>query len=208
MAEDTVNATRRTRKPKARKFYQIGPDFRLGGPPGLKLANEDALKEGRFLLSMQEPGFPEFPDTPRFVFDKKLGRPPRDIEQYETYWFISDRMKEAIEAVDAEAFAFVPCDVRFADNTVGPTYWLCDVMRVLDALDEPASRLKILDDCGHKLYSLAGGATLIFKEDVVGSAHIFRMAHLKAEIFCDQQLKDACNAANLKGVKFRDAAQL
>jgi len=102
----------------------------------------------------------------------------------------------------------VKCEVRFRNGTAGPAYWLCDVIRVLDAVDEAASRVKIKYDpiYGIKSYSLAGGASLIFKEDVVGSAHVFRVFHLKPAIICDQQLKDACKGAGLKGITFKDAA--
>ncbi|HEY7300225.1 MAG TPA: DUF1629 domain-containing protein [Xanthobacteraceae bacterium] len=96
----------------------------------------------------------------------------------------------------------------FSDGTKGPVYWLCDVLRVLDAVDEAVSRVRIKYDPvdKRKIYSLMGGANLTFKEDVVGASHIFRMAHLKPAIICDQQLKDACKAASLKGIMFKDAA--
>ena len=84
--------------------------------------------------------------------------------------------------------------------------WLCDVLRVLDAVDEVASRLQIkyLPQYNAKTYQLAGGADLVFREDVIGSAHIFRLAHLKPAVFCDHQIKDACKAAGLKGVSFKE----
>jgi hypothetical protein len=75
-------------------------------------------------------------------------------------------------------------------------------------VDETASRVSIEFHPVYnvKSYNLMGGANLILKEDVVGSAHVFRMAHLKPAIICDQQMKDACKAAALKGIVFRDAA--
>jgi hypothetical protein len=79
-------------------------------------------------------------------------------------------------------------------------------VRVLDAVDEMASRLRIYDEQGYKTYSLVGGASLLFKEDVVGSAHVFRIAHAKSWVICDQHIKDSCKAAGLKGISFRDAA--
>ncbi len=66
----------------------------------------------------------------------------------------------------------------------GPGCWLCDVVRVLDALDETRSRLKIRRRgepgyiySGAKLYDLSGAEELVFKEDIVGDCHAFRMAH-------------------------------
>jgi hypothetical protein len=68
----------------------------------------------------------------------------------------------------------------------GPRYFLCNVIRILDALDEAQSRLKIAirddriySDFGKKYYSPlgVGGAELVFRDEVIGDAHIFRMEH-------------------------------
>ena len=130
------------------------------------------------------------------------------IEDRTAYWLISGLLKTVLEGVDPEGFAFARCEVRLADEAAGPPYWLCDTLRALDALDEAESRVRI--ECDHvKIYNLAGGAHLVFREDVVGSAHVFRLAHFRSVTFCDQELKEACKAARLKGIKFkefRDAA--
>src|SRR5262249_52350149 len=105
-------------------------------------------------------------------------------------------------------FAFVKCDTHFADGAPGPCYWLCDVLRVVDAVDEKKSRLKIYEDQEGKAYSLTGSATIAFKDDVVGLARVFRPSHYEVAVFCDQQLKEACKAAGLKGISFRNAAKL
>ena len=94
------------------------------------------------------------------------------------YWLISDKMTTVFEGVDPDGFALARCSVLMADGTPGPAYWLCDITRV----------------------------NLVSKEDVVGSAHIFRMAHRDPTVICDQRLKDTCKTAGLKGIKFKDAA--
>src|SRR5205807_9981135 len=73
---------KRGRKLKSRKFYRMGPDLRSGGAPGWKLENESLLLQGELALGPPagRRGFPEYPEPPRFLFDKKLGRLPRDIE--------------------------------------------------------------------------------------------------------------------------------
>lgn len=80
------------------------------------------------------------------------------------------------DSVDPEGFAFAACDFTLADGRLGPQFYFCNVVRTLDALDEKASRLKIEigDFVNGKYYCRAGGACLVFKENVVGSAHIFR----------------------------------
>jgi hypothetical protein len=52
-------------------------------------------------------------------------------------------MKTVLERVDLEAFAFLKCKVQLPDGTDGPVHWLCDVVRVLDTLDEEKSGCKL-----------------------------------------------------------------
>jgi hypothetical protein len=201
-------ALKRGRQPKTRKFYKMEMDLRVRGRAGYRLENEDVLLHGQRLLSPPtgQRGFPDYPEPPRFLFDKELGHFPRDLELCHSFWLISHRMKTVLETVDPEDLALLGCEVRLPDGEPGPVSWLCDVLRVLDAVDEAASRLQIkyLPQYNAKTYQLAGGANLVFKEDVVGAAHIFRLAHLSPAVFCDQQIKDACQAASLKGVLFKE----
>jgi hypothetical protein len=201
-------APERGRRPKARKFYKMDLDLRVRGRAGYRLENESVLLQGQRLLSPPagRRGFPDYPEPPRFLFDKELGHFPRDLELCHSFWLISDRMKAVLETVDLEGLAFLRCEVRLANGEPGPVSWLCDVLRILDAIDEAASRVQIkyLPQYDAKVYQLAGGANLVFREDVVGAAHIFRLAHLRPASFCDQQIKDACKAAGLKGVHFKE----
>ena len=84
-----------------------------------------------------------------------------------------------------------------------------------DALDEARSRLKIgiredkaYIDFGKKYYDITGGGELVFREDAIDDAHVFRMAHLERTVICDQTMKDTCKATGLKGIKFDDAAKV
>jgi hypothetical protein len=209
MAGETA-ATKRARKPKARRFYKMGPNRRMTAPSGFEVENQTALLQGRRVLAPPpgQRGLPDLPEPPRLVIDKRLGRPPYDVERYHDYWLISDRTKEIFEAVDPEAFAYLKCDVEFAGGAAGPVYWLCDVLRILDAVDEQASRLTIYEDQAGKAYDLMGHASLVFKDEIVGSAHVFRPTHYQVAVFCDQQLKDACKAIGLRGIAFEDALKL
>ncbi|WP_407194057.1 imm11 family protein [Bradyrhizobium sp. STM 3566] len=150
------------------------------------------------------------------MFDKKVGSLPYDLELCYHWWLISDRTKAVFEGLDSEAFVFVPCSVRMPHGIYDePKYWLCDVVRVLDALDESQSRLRIgirndvrYIDHGQKYYDLSVGDKLVFREEAIGNAHIFRMAYHDAGIICDQDLKDACKSAGLKRINFRDVLKL
>jgi hypothetical protein len=152
-------------------------------------------------------GFVPFPEPPRLVIDKSLGREPRDWEMFQDYWLVSDRMKILLETLDSEAVRFVRCETRYRDNRVAPGYWLCDVVRVLDAVDEANSVLKIeYPTPDRKVYNLSAQSSLLFKEESVGAAHIFRLFFYPM-IVCDQVFKDACKEAAVRGIRFTDATK-
>lgn len=200
------------RKAKARKFFLMRPDISIGGRPGFEVQNLATLLDGRKVLGppIGKRGFGKFDQAPKVLVDKSLGRNLRDLELYHEYWLVSDKLKMALASVDPDAVAFARCDVRNRDGTEGPVYWLCDVVRILDALDEGLSRVTVehrtYKGQSWKGYSLLGGASLVFREEVVGSAHIFRMRYLVPQVICDQELQDTCKKAGLKGISFHDAA--
>jgi hypothetical protein len=200
------------KQPRARKrrYYEMGPDYGVGGKPGYWLEDESILPP--YAVSRLPASLAPAP----FVFDRSAGSLPYDLEPYYGWWLISDRTKAVFERIDPEAFVFVPCRVRAPHgNYDGPAYWLCDVVRVLDALDEARSRLiiRIEDDpwslrFGKKVYVAMPGSKLVFTDAAIGKAHIFRMAHDEATIICDQDMKGACKEAGLKRIRFDDVSKL
>jgi hypothetical protein len=196
----------------ARKFYLFGPDVTGGGRGhGLVFANEEKLLiPPRRIVRPAEGGLPVLKEKPHIVFDPRKGNPPGDLESsLSGYWFISERLKQIFEAVDPEGFAFAECEYTLADGSKGPTHYLCDVVRTIDALDETKSKLKIsLEPSGRKTYSLLGGASLYFNQNVVGNGNVFRTP-FSLNIFCDCILYEACSSLpDLKGIRFRDAMRL
>ena len=190
-------------------FFILEPSFWGGGRvPGLKIANETVLRlPGTYIIEHPTGDPRQYAERPRLVHVPKLGGMPRDFEQLGSLWIVSEALKHVFESVDPMGFAFAACDFTLADGTPGPQYYLCGVLRTLDALDEEASRLKIKvgDYLNGKFYKLAGGANLVFRKDVVGSAHVFRTPFSET-VFCDRVLHDALKAADLKGIALRDAA--
>ncbi len=94
-------------------------------------------------------------------------------------------------------------DHRLEDGSKGPTYFLCDVVRTLDALDEKASQLKIVirdEYKARKYYRLTGDARLAFNRRVLGSAHVFRLP-FHGGVICDLTFKDAVEAAGIVTAK-------
>jgi hypothetical protein len=208
--------TTMTNQPKAGEFFQLRPDARRGGKGhGVIFENEEALlTPPRLILKPEEGGFPPLRETPRLIYNPKEGALPQDLEGgFSGYWLVSERLRRVMEAVDANAFAFVDIDYRLADGSKGPTFFLCDVVRTLDALDENASQLniEISDEFEEgKYYDLTGDVRLAFRRDVLGSAHVFRLS-FHGGVFCDRVFKEAVEAAGIvtpsesNGLWFYDA---
>lgn len=195
------------RKRKAPKLHRVGLDYRMRTAPGLDLENIADLGVGRVLMSpLGKRSFPPLSETPRLLIDKSLGRPPVDWELFHDFRLVSDRMKHVLETVDKEGVAFLRCETRSLNGGDAPAYWLCDIVRVLDVVDEEKSVFEILDDgTEFRRYNLMAISSYVFKEEAIGSAHIFRPRFLNSEIICDQAIKDACKAAGLRGLRFGNA---
>lgn len=209
MADETGISVAKRPRARKRRFYRIGPDWN-GRSSGYWLEDESVLPPygvARLPASLER--------VP-LVFDRSRGVLPRDLEPCYRWWFISDRTKAVFERLDPEAFRFVPCDLRTAPSIYEWSgYWLCDVVRVLDALDESQSRLKIgiRDDIrsldhGMKYYDFSLTSKLVFREAEIGKAHIFHMAYRHSTVICDQDFKDACKSAGLKRINFSDVLKL
>jgi hypothetical protein len=195
---------------KKREFYIVRGRC-ASRASGFDFLNGDRLFKGgppALLPPLGRRGFRDYPERPVFLADPKIGRTHRDFEGYSGYWFISAQMKSVLQEVDPRAFAFLECDIRSPDGNRQPARWLCDVVRVLDAVDETQSvvRVGIADD-GRKYYRLDGDEKLVFKESVVGAAHIFRMKYFGARIICDEELRRACKLADIQGVSFVDPSK-
>ncbi|MBR1088631.1 DUF1629 domain-containing protein [Bradyrhizobium manausense] len=208
MAESSIE--KRLGKSKAAKFYHVG----MGGfhtALAVEIENIAVLNASGVLSAsgvlMSPPGgrsFPPLPEPPRLLIDPSLGRAPADWELFDDFWLVSDRMKRVLETVDREGVAFLRCETRSLGRKPAPDYWLCDVIRILDAIDEEKSKGKILDDgTEYRRYDITATFSLAFKEEAVGSAHIFR-PRFWGNIICDQVMKDACRG--MRGIRFRDAS--
>ena len=190
-------------------FFIIEPSLRGGGSiPGLEIANEDRLAlPGAHTVEPPNGDPNQYPARPHLVHMPEQGGLPRDFENLYGIWIVSDALKRVFESIDPDGFVFVACDFTLSDGTPGPAHYFCNARRTLDALDETASRLKIKvgDYVNGKYYSLAGGASLVFKKEIIGPAHVFRTP-FSDTVFCGRALYDAVTAANLTGVEFLDVA--
>ncbi|MCC4606246.1 DUF1629 domain-containing protein [Xanthomonas campestris] len=204
-------------KPKKGEFFVLTLDSRTPGPGhGVVFDNEkELLTPPKRSLRPWEGGFPPLREKPRLIYDPKKGDMPQHLEgMFSGYWLISDKLKFIFEKIDPLAFQFAETDFLMPDGTSGPTYFLCDVIRTLDAVDEGNSELRIergSEYVNGKAYNFSGGARLSFRKDVIGSAHVFRLSH-SFSIFCDRLMLDAIRsegistADNSGGLWFYDAA--
>jgi hypothetical protein len=192
---------------KLREFYIMTSTIKTRSI-GYRLLNSQTLFAGGpsiFMPPAGQRGFRDYPETPVF---RLKGKSIPDFEEYSFYWFISNRMRVILEGVDPQAFAFLKCRVQLPDGTDAPFRWLCDVVRVLDALDEEKSKIRInAATDGSKFYGLSGGEDLIFNDDAVGPHHIFRMMYFDARVICDERMKRACKTEDLSGLRFVEPAK-
>lgn len=207
-------------QPGDRMFYALQPDITGGGPGhGTVIENEKALlTPPARIIRPPQGGIPPLSETP--VLRNGTGRKklPRDLEGgFSGYWLVSERLKAVFEAVDPKGFQFAACHYVMPDGTPGPQYYLCEVLRLLPALDRERSEYRVKIEHDHRtgedveLLSFTGGARLIFKPEIVGDAHIFRMAERPSLIICDDTMRDAVRRAGIgvkassDGVRFREA---
>lgn len=202
-----------TNTPTKGEFYLLMPDLTYAPAPGVVFENEkQLLTPPRVMLKPVRGGFPHLKETPRLVLDPAKGPVPRDLEAgFSGYWLVSERLRKAIAAVDPDGFTFVECDVRNADGSPGPRYFLVDCNRTLDALDEANSEanIEVSDEfVGGKYYDFGEGASLVFRKEVIGQAHVFHLPYsTRSFVICDQVLRQAAiNAKATDGLWFTDTA--
>lgn len=213
------------REPKPSDFYQMHASYH-GRPPCFRLANsEDLQKDGNGLcaksawpdgfgkLPRHPSRFPDYLETPRFLFDKKIGRPSKDLEAQDNFWVVSPAMKGFLERIDPHACEFRKCDTIWASGESGPECWLCSITRYVygrDVIDFEASSGLRTDGTttGLPSYYLSPATRLFFKPEALGGAQLFRVVELGSRIYCTQRLKKACKAAALKGPEFKQSIKL
>lgn len=205
--------------PQVGQFYLFAPDLESNRAfRGAEFENLSALLDPpRIILRPDNGGFPALREKPRIVFDASKGPEPRDLEGgFSGYWLVSERLWRVMNAADPQAFDFVECDVHLADGTPMPRRFLCDVVRELDAIDEERSRLDIEIDedlVNGKFYSIAGGASLAIRSELVRDAHVF-LTPFSTFVIASRGFVDAVHAAGLarnprdSGISFVDAAAI
>ncbi|HDS0949016.1 TPA: DUF1629 domain-containing protein [Stenotrophomonas maltophilia] len=204
--------------PTRGKFYLARPDTRSGGRGrGVVLDNKRDVPLARHLsLPAGSGGLSASVEIPRLRYDHLVGDMPQDLEGgFKGYWLVSMPLKRLLESMDPTGFLFRECVFTLEDGSAGEDHFLCEVVRTLDAIDESASNVRVLQE-GYpngKFYDIAGGASLAFREDVVAGSHVFRTP-FTADVYCDRAMRDALIESGYgvepatRGVWLTDAAEL
>jgi len=201
----------------------MSADIVRGNAPGMKMLNIDKLATNPYGTIDVEPPwrdgvsaapdagpwrFPDFCEPPRLLFDKKLGRPPRDLEDYNAYWLVSAALKDVLDALDPDAFDYRACETVLPTGEAGPKRWLCTVTRAfLGSVDVEASEnlLTRRGPDGRTIYTPTPLTKLKLKAEVVGAARFFHIVEVfEKAVYCDQVVRDACKTAKVTGLGFGD----
>ncbi|WP_340572492.1 DUF1629 domain-containing protein [Stenotrophomonas sp. G106K1] len=204
--------------PQKGEFFLLEAGAISGPACGVVFENLDRLlSPPRMILLPEEGGIPPLREVPRLAFNPAVGAPPRDLEAgFSGYWLVSERLHDVMAAADPSAFAFADVDYRLEDGSQGARHYLCTVTRVIDALDEGASKLFIdtsEDFINGKFYDLSGGASVTFDRSKLAAAHAFKTPYT-GTVFCDRTFKDAVAAAGIAtdsdadGMWFIDASDI
>lgn len=115
-------------------------------------------------------------------------------------------MKAVLEAVDPMACEFRRCQTVLPSGEAGPETWLCAVTRAFaGAVNvEGSDGLRVRQGPnGLPAFACTPMTRLKLNLDVLDAAHLFHIAEMASAVFCEQILKDACKAAQVKGVLFQ-----
>jgi hypothetical protein len=124
-----------------RRYFELAPDMSLSMWPQLIWLNDEKLREGFHSDATKPFRNLQFAEPPRLAFNRRKGRGRlRDACAIMLgIWLVSDRLKMLLERLDPEAVAFVQAEVDYSNfDEPGPAMWLCDIVRMLDCVDDDA----------------------------------------------------------------------
>jgi hypothetical protein len=151
-------------------------------------------------------GFPAFAASPKIVFQKKSTRQPLDFYRFRRIWVISDRLKAILEDFDREGFEFVRTDTLYDGGTrEGLPYWFCDVIRVLDCVDEAASTITYYDRPAFESITWKSYERLlnvVMRPEAIGSAHVLRVRYYSGRVLIDEVFRNLMHAHKVSGIGF------
>lgn len=189
---------------KERQYFEVFPHGGLSGP-ALVWANKDPILEATGLTNALLPFYGhKFVETLRITFDRRTSRGKlADVRFFGfNLWWVSDRLKQVLERVDPEGFAFVATEVDYSKfPEPGPDYWLCDPVRRLDCIDDENSEFTLYGEVDFKAYDAL--IDIKIRPEVVGDAHAFRLVHGGDRLIVDDILVNALKTEKIRAWRLK-----
>lgn len=188
----------------ARKYYSLEIDFNVANKVQYpKWVNKTEQMKGFFARPDQAFRGLVFSEPPRFRFERKRANSRLlDAESITLgIWLVSDRVRVVFEKLDPEAFVFQKVEIDCGESSwPGPDFWLVDILRTLDCIDEERSVIRYQDTPGIKAY--AALIDVRMRPEVVGTAHAFRLAYATTKLIVDDVIVAALKAEKIRGFEF------
>lgn len=205
--EHQQHATTDTASNQERKYFRIYPDMSFSSAPLLVWVNEQQMRVG-FRPSRQLPFLGVNLQTAPFItFDRRKKR-GKLIDAWPVLgmWFVSERLKQLLEQIDPQAFEFAATQVDYSTfDEPGPAYWLCNLARQLDCIDDEKSKVTFQTQVDFKAYDLLIDVKM--RPEVIGDAHAFRLVHMHGAQLVDDILVQAMTAAKMRAWRFEPIQQ-
>jgi hypothetical protein len=155
-------------------------------------------------------GFPSDFSPPQMIFPQRPSAwssdqalPIADISESggERFWVVSNQLRQIFLDMDPDAFKFHPLSILVGPEREiyeGPPYWLCEVVRYLDALDLEKTKHTVKDHGVGGIITYPNvWSTIYFKRSAVQSNHIFRLMFDPNKIYCSLAMRNAMVSAKI-----------
>ena len=188
-----------------RQYFELDSDMSLAAKPWYVWENEKEIRSG--VMTDRDLPFWGLPmdKTPKIKFDRKVvTRKLRDAYVVHTsMWMVNDRLRELLESIDPEAFVFAPIDMDYSNfDEPGPQFWLCDMVRFLDCVDESQSDVVYADNVPFKYYLKI--KSMVVDEEKAGNAHAFRLKYSPLIQVVDELFVERMKEERIKGFSFKN----
>ena len=188
-----------------RQYFALDSDMSLAAKPWYVWENKDEILENWRGEETQPFAGLDLKTVPKFRFDKKSD--PRSLrDAYKVFVamrLVSDRLKELFLEIDPEAFVFAPVEMDYGNfDEPGPQFWLCDMVRLLDCVDESQSDVVYADNVPFKYYLKI--KSMVVDEEKAGNAHAFRLKYSPLIQVVDEFFVERMKEERIKGFSFKN----
>lgn len=199
------------------RYYELDVDIRIDAI--YEFVNKDRVfvqmnRSGSHVIELPgtqfkyKIGVPAFAERPEFILGGQAeDDDPLDYYGYANFILVSNSFKELIDTLAPDSIEAAICDARSPGGEPLPPYWWIDVVRVLDpCVDEERSTLSYMTDSPFASGSDADKLRykdlqdIVFRQDVVGDAQLFRILRYDARPIVGERLADNIRDVGLTGM--------